>query len=335
VPQREVARRLFSAVVALLLLAPVLTTGWLVVTSAAFLTEFLAGDRLPLLSWITRAPTVRQLAVPGVAADIYEVESISCHLSRRAIIRVAVRRGVDRPHPICAGSSLVLVHGLAPEGKNDVRLRRAARLLARSGFAVAVPTITGLTGLRLRPGDIESVVETVRAMPGPVSIVGVSVGAGPALLAAADPRVREEVRAVLSLGGYASATELVRYYLSGDPRLTRMFVDANPDLMDASARQALVTGQVDALSPELRRLLDDLSPERVVGNIRGRLLIVHGREDPLVPVAQSTRLAEAARAAAPRVAIVGLVDHVGWRSGGRVLDALGLWAVTYDLIAGS
>ena len=47
-------------------------------------------------------------------------------------------------------------------------------------------------------------------------MVAVSVGAGPALLAAADPRVRDRVRARAGLGGYASARELVRFYLTGD-----------------------------------------------------------------------------------------------------------------------
>ena len=307
--------------------------GWSAVASAAFLVEFLSNDGARPLSWLTRAPTMHSLAIPGVAADLYDVARVRCHLPGRTAGTVRVR-DERHPHPICAGSSLVLAHGLAPEGKNDPRLRRAAELLARAGFAVAVPTIPGLTALRLRPADVETVVAAVDAMPPPVSVVGVSVGAGPALLAAADARVRDRVRAVMSLGGYASASDLARHYLGGDPRLTRLFVDANPDLMDESAQRALLTGRLDALSPELRRLLDDLSPERVVADIRGRLLIVHGREDPLVPYAQSERLAEAARAVKPRLAIVGLVGHVGGRLAVDVRDLADLWTVTYDLIAG-
>ena len=301
--------------------------------SAAFLVEFLSGDQIRALSWLTGAPTVRALTIPGVAADLHEVPGLGCHVPGRSAGAVAVA-GERQPHPICAGASLVLAHGLAPAGKDDPRLQRAAGLFARAGFAVAVPTIAGLTALRLRAADVETVVATVGAMPGPVSIVGVSVGAGPALLAAADVRVRDRVRAVLSLGGYASAPDLARHYLAGDPRLMRLFVEANPDLMDESAQRALVTGRLDELSPDLRRLLDDLSPERVVTALRGRLLIVHGREDPLVPYAQSVRLAEAARAAGPRVAIVGLVGHVGGRLAVDVRDLAGLWAITYDLIGG-
>ncbi|MFQ5946271.1 MAG: hypothetical protein ACE5NC_08485, partial [Anaerolineae bacterium] len=58
-----------------------------------------------------------------------------------------------RPVRSLAPTPLVLVHGLTPYGKDDPELRRAARLLARAGFAVAVPTLPELTRLRLRPGD--------------------------------------------------------------------------------------------------------------------------------------------------------------------------------------
>ena len=43
--------------------------------------------------------------------------------------------GLPRP------AGLVLVHGLAEAGKDEPRLREAARLLARAGWAVAVPSV--------------------------------------------------------------------------------------------------------------------------------------------------------------------------------------------------
>ena len=114
---------------------------------------------------------------------------------------------------------LVLVHGLSPEGKDDARLREAAGQLARAGWAVAVPTVRGLTALRLRPDDAGAVsasVQALRAAGYPrVAILGVSLGAGPALLAAAGPDIAGNVSAVLALGGYASTVELLRYTLTG------------------------------------------------------------------------------------------------------------------------
>src|SRR5207245_7697373 len=93
--------------------------------------------------------------------------------------------------------------------------------------------------------DVAPVVATLAARPAPTVVLGVSVGAGPALLAAADPRVRDRVRAVVSLGGYASAREVLRFWLTGvyeyggvkgrvahDPGPVNAFVRAHADRLE-------------------------------------------------------------------------------------------------------
>jgi pimeloyl-ACP methyl ester carboxylesterase len=313
VRQPQVVRDLLALLLAALLVAPVALTGWSAIAAAAFLVEFLSGSRWWPLSAVTPTPVVRPLAVPGVAADVHEG---LCPVGR-------------------AGCALVLVHGLAPAGKDDPRLRRAASLLARTGFAVAVPTIPGLTRRTLRAGDVEVVVRTIQTLPPPARLAGVSVGAGPALLAAADPRTRDRVVAVLSLGGYGSALELVRFHLRANPAIAREFVEANPDLVDASTRRALAARDLALLSPAARRYLEALSPERVAGQIRARLLLVHGRDDPLVPFGESLRLQAAARPGSARLAVVGVIGHVEQASVvARLADLARLWAVAYELVVG-
>jgi fermentation-respiration switch protein FrsA (DUF1100 family) len=339
VREPQVARRpLLLAALALLLVAPLLLrAGWTSVLSAAFLLEFLSAGRVPALTAITPEPVRAPLPVPGVAADLYTGAECAGYVADARTD--APSAGLPGRSGAAAGDgwrgracSLVLVHGLAPAGKDDPRLRRAARLLARTGAAVAVPTVPGLTRLSLDAEDVEAVVATIAAMPPPVRVVGISVGAGPALLAAADPRVRDRVALVLSLGGYASARELARFYVTGHPDLARRFAEANPDLMDPTARRALATGDLEHLSPALRRRLDALSPARVVADLRARLLIVHGRDDPAVPFTESLRLAAAARALRPRVVIVGAIAHVEGGGHRQILDLLLLWAVTRELL---
>jgi fermentation-respiration switch protein FrsA (DUF1100 family) len=180
------------------------------------------------------------------------------------------------------------------------------------------------------------------------------VGAGPALLAAADPRVRERVSAVLSLGGYASAVEVLRFWLTGayayegvrgrvehDPELVRMFLRANADRLDPASRAALEAADreaagrlLDAPPPDLRRYLDALSPIRVASGIGARLILVHGRADRAVPYTESLRLA-AARPDRTTLVLVGLVEHVegarvrGWSD---ARDLFALWRVMYALL---
>ena len=327
--QPEVAR--FTVLVlALAVVAPVACAGRTALLAGAFLVEFLTQGRPAVLSALTDPPTRRPLAPLETGADLW------------------VHAGLD------AGRPLVLAHGFAPEGKDDPRVRDAAALLARAGFDVAVPTIPGLTRGRLGPEDVEPVIGALAARDGRTVLVGVSVGAGPALLAAADPRVGERVSAVLSLGGYASAVEVLRFWLTGafayegvrgrvdhDPELVRMFLRANADRLDGASRAALeatdrtATGRLlDAPPPDLQRYLDALSPIRVAPGIGAHLILVHGRADRAVPYTESLRLA-ASRPGRTTLVLVGLVEHVEGASGrgwSEVRDLFALWRVMYALL---
>jgi pimeloyl-ACP methyl ester carboxylesterase len=300
VRQPEVAR-LLTLLAAALLVVPVVRAGLRLLLASAFVVEFLSAGAARPLSALTAPPHREPLPVAG--AD------------------------VDRWVPPLGGPPLVLVHGYAPGGKDEPRVRDAAALLARAGFDVAVPTIPGLTRGRLRPDDVRPVVTTLAARAAPTIVVAVSVGAGPALLAAADPAVRDRVGLVLSLGGYASAPEVLRFFLTGEyawgdvrgrvvhePQVVRAFLEANGDLLDTSAREALADpARAAALlaspSPAVAGLLEALSPERVAGRIGARLVLVHGLDDRAVPYTESLRLA-AARPARTRVVLVGVLDHV-------------------------
>jgi pimeloyl-ACP methyl ester carboxylesterase len=324
VRQPEVAR-LLSLVAAALLVVPVARAAGDLLVAVAFLIEFLSAGHTRPLTALTAAP--RRLALPVDGAE------------------------VDR-WTGGGGVPLVLVHGYAPAGKDEPRVQEAAALLARAGFDVAVPTIPGLTRGRLRPDDVRPVVATLAARDAPTVVVAVSVGAGPALLAAADPSVRDRTRVVLSLGGYASAPELLRFFVTGeyafgatrgrvvhDPAVVGWFLEANADLLDVSTQVALAdparaAASLAAPTPAIADLLMRLSPERVAGQIHARLVLVHGVDDPSVPFTESLRLA-AARPERTRVVLVHLVQHVegarvtAWSTALRELAALAV--VVYGL----
>ena len=318
------ARLLLAGLLAL----PALGTAWTQAETAAFLAEFLGQGRWRPLSAMTQEPALRPLG-PGL--DLYASPAL-----RRL-------------------PGLVLVHGLSPEGKDEPRLQEAARLLARAGWAVAVPTVEGLTVLRLRPDDAGAVAGAVRALHAAgyrAAVLGVSLGAGPALLAAADPSVAGGLTAVLALGGYASATELLRFTLTGayafeaetgrapvHEEAIAQFARANGELVDAAGRRLVDNRDPAAfdrlaaeLPPSTRALLDALSPGRAIGGLRAPLFLIHGRQDRAVPFTESRRLAAAARAAGRpvRLAIVGGVSHVeaGRRAAG-LADLARLWAAFY------
>lgn len=299
--------------------------------AAAFLIEFLSGGAVPVLSSLTPAPRRLPADLREARADRY--------------VRPALAPAVP----------LVLVHGVTAEGKDDPRAVRAAGLLARAGFSVLVPSVPGLMAGRLRPADVEPVVAAVAAAAGRrVVVLGVSIGAGPALLAAADDRVRDRVAAVVTLGGYASAHELVRFFLTGDygfgphrghvrhdPAVVEAFLGVNADLLGGHDPRRLARDEVAArrfladLPADTRALLTRLSPVSVVAVVRARLLLVHGRGDRAVPFTEALRL-HAARPVRSRVLLLGSVDHV--EAGPVALvrsahDLLALWSVMYALRA--
>ena len=320
---------------ALVLSLPALISGWSLAGSALFLVEFLSEGRWRPLSAITPAVAARPL--PASAGG----RAIPTDLYTRASFGRA--------------PGLVLVHGLARRGKDDPRLREAASLLARDGWAVAVPTVEGLTVLRLRPDDAVAVIAAVRGLEQagyrPVAILAVSLGAGPALLAAADPSVASSVSAVLALGGYASVVELLRYTLTGAYRFDGIggrrpvnepaiaeFARANAELVDGAGGRLVDNRDPQALDrlvaelpPGVRQLLAALSPENHLGRLRAPLFLIHGRDDPAVPFTESLRLERAARAAGrpARTVIVGSLGHVEpeLRAGPR--DLLRLWVGFY------
>jgi pimeloyl-ACP methyl ester carboxylesterase len=308
--------------------------------TTAFLAEFLGEGRWRALSWITEPPltTPLDLGSAGVpaAADLHLVPG-----------------SARRP-------GLVLVHGLAEAGKDDARVRDAAGLLARAGWAVAVPGVPGLTRMRLRPEDARPVEAAARALAGaghrPVALVAVSLGAGPAVIAAAELSASHApalpLSAILLLGGYASSRGLLRFALTGDgPRASApggrpmsdeaiaRFVDANAELLDHSDRAALLTSrdsaQVDALlaalSPSTRQILDRLSPEAHLPRIESPIFLVHGRQDPVVPFTETLQLERVARSAGHRVrlALVGAVNHVEGGRAHALADTWRLWATFY------
>jgi pimeloyl-ACP methyl ester carboxylesterase len=334
-PRLSAAGRL---VWALLLALPFLVSAWTLILTTSFLAEFLGQGRWRPLSQLTGEPLVRSLveslpaSTRSVPVDLYS--------------RPALRRA----------PGLVVAHGLAPAGKDDPRLREAAGLLARSGFTVAVPTVESLTVLRLRPEDANAVKAGVKALRAAgcrrVAVLGISLGAGPALLAASDPVVASELSAVLALGGYASAVELLRYTLTGtyafgdvagraatilEPAIAQ-FARANAELLDEAGQRlvdnrdpAAVDERVRALPRRTRDLLEALSPERTIGTLRAPLFLIHGRQDPAVPFTESLRLDAAARAAGrpARTAIVGAVGHVDADLRAGLADLLRLWAAFY------
>jgi dienelactone hydrolase len=122
-----------------------------------------------------------------------------------------------------AGSSVLLVSGVHPDGIDEPRLVDLARDLAATGVTVVTPEIPDLMQYRLtaRVTDtIEHAAEWMadqRALSGSnrIGMIGVSFSGGLSVVAAGRPSLRDRVAYVLSFGGHGNLPRVLRYFCTG------------------------------------------------------------------------------------------------------------------------
>ncbi len=297
--------------------------------------------------------------------------------------------------PADAEAALVLVPGVVPEGKDHPLLVDLAQTLARARFAVLVPDIASLRGQKVSPADAGSIAAAIAWLASclpqgdgaPVGVMAISYAVGPAVLAALQPGIAEDVRFLVAIGGYYDLEAVVTFfttgfYHSGPDQPWRqgtpnaygkwVFVAANAERLDDPADRAALAAMaarklrdLDAevadleagLGPQgqaVTALLDNRDPERVPGliqklpeavrsdlaaldlaaqdlsRLKARLLLVHGRDDPIIPSTESEALAAAAPDAA--LYLVDSLTHVELGPAG-LIDGFKLWRAIYWLLS--
>jgi hypothetical protein len=295
-----------------------------------------------------------------------------------------------------ARASVVVVPGIVRLGKDDPRIVAFAQTMARAQFLVFVPDLQSLRELSIRSGDADELsalvwhiaaTETAGAEKS-VGIVAFSYAAGPAILAAMNPKTRRLVRFVYAVGAYYDIVSLGTYLTTGHFRenpdrpwqkqmpasyATWIFVhssaawledpadrrslkamseaklaDPDADVGDIAA-QLGVEGQAvnrlvlnsdpekaplliselpASLLAELHRL--DLRP-RNMADLKATLILIHGRDDTLIPYSESIRLAAASDADRTHLFVIGSLAHVNLGSGG-LTDFWMLWRASYLML---
>ena len=304
-----------------------------------------------------------------------------------------------------AAAAIVLVPGAVPHGKDDAQLVAFAQTLARARFAVLAPELTGLRQLRLHPGAAREVADAVvylasradLAPAGRVGIAAFSYAVGPALLAALEPDVRDQLRFILGVGGYHDLARTVSYFTTGrfphegrwyalEPNPYGQLVFAKTSLPYLSApdrallermvelrlqdRSADIAPLAPGLGPPgaaVHALLSNTDPTRVaqllaalpaplgadiaalslhdkdLAGLKARLILLHGKNDNLIPFPQSIALAAAVPPGQARLFLINrLLGHVdlslghllSWQFLSRELpDAWRLWRAVDALLA--
>jgi putative flippase GtrA len=147
---------------------------------------------------LTRAPSVAEEELAGRAARVY----------------TPARSG---PWP-----AAVVLNGATPLGNRHRAVQRLASGLARAGYLAVLPELPGLESGEVDAQTAEATVAVgaaVAARPdvqdGRVALLGVSTGAGLALLAASDERLRREVSVVAAVAPFADLRLVLRLATTG------------------------------------------------------------------------------------------------------------------------
>lgn len=258
------------------------------------------------------------LAVRGVATatvleglDLGVPRPLAPEVARRSTTVGGVE--VDRYEPV-GGShraaqrpAIVLVPGATPDGREDRRVIAIATAIARAQRSVVVPELA-VYGEDLLVGDLDRIVAVTAGAADTndgVVLAGLSFGGSLALIAAADPAVRDQVRLVATFGAYADLAGVVQAAITGvslvdgqripwqaDPRAQEVVRGQLLELVDERARTALEAAldrelDPDALPAALRSLHDLLvegEPDRVMAHLDAAPEVVRERIDAVSPV---------------------------------------------------
>lgn len=210
--------------------------------------------------WLSAGRFVRGFVRPD--PELAE-EQVRLQSGAREVEGTLYRPAGGRPAP-----AWVVLHGVTVPGRRHPSLVRFARALAAAGHVVLLPDVPVWRALEMHPaaaGDAIAGADDYLAtrpdvLPGPVNVVGFSVGATQALIAAAEPRLRERVDRVVGFGGYCDLKRTLVCMCTGEHewRGTRHRVQPDPygRWLIAGAYLTRVPGfeRMDAVAAGLRRL---------------------------------------------------------------------------------
>jgi len=254
------------------------------------------------------APEVvrEQGVLGGVEVDRYRPVAAERRGRLPDSVTVSNPRATSRP-------AIVLLPGATPPGRDDRRVVAIATAIARADRVVLVPELE-VYGEQLLPSDIERITDVAIAaaaeQPG-VVLAGLSFGGSLGVIAAADPRLDDQVPLVATFGAYADLAGVVQAVTTGvslvegeavgwdpDPRAAEVVREQLLGLLDPGDRTQVVAAlddhlDVAELRPELRAvhdLLTDPDPARTFEHLAAAPPRVQQRIAEVSPVRAAPEL---------------------------------------------
>ena len=266
-------------------------------------------------AWFFYDKNARAIVNLGQARDLDPAR-----LGTSEVLQVQTRDGatieayLTAPPHGAPGPLVVLPHG-GPEVRDTPSWDRRVQVLAAQGWWVLRPNFRGSGGYGqsfARQGwtrwgdrmqeDVEDAVTTAIALrgldAGKVAIMGTSYGGYAALMGAV--RRPDLYKAAISICGLGDLVEMMEWENRQDDTPGKLIYEFwTKRIGDPAA---------------VRPTLEAASPRRRAAEIVCPVLLIHGVEDPIVPLIQSRRMRDALRAAGRTVELVEIEDfgHADW-----------------------
>jgi len=212
-----------------------------------------------------------------------------------------------------SGPVVIYVNAATPLGVEEPFVQRLLGGLARAGFVAVAPELPCVRDGEMTSRTVEALVTASEAAGPRVALVGLSTGAGLAILAAADERLAPRVVGVMAIAPFASLKNVLRLGTTGvyedrpypaaplvahaaarslaacapeDPAVPPLLENRDPRRFDALYAQ---------LEPTTRALLTDLSPLTHIDRVLAPVELASEPNDSFFPLRESQLLARAGR----------------------------------------
>ncbi len=159
--------------------------------------------------------------VPWVirALTMYPVQTQEVQFATEAgVVRARIYRPIGQ-HGSAYPPGLVVLHGVHHLGMEEPRLVSFATAMASCGLTVLTPQLPGIANYHVGENDVEVIGESARWLTGqtgaPVGLLGLSFSGGLALVAAANPAYRNNIKFVLAVGAHDAMSHVANFYLTG------------------------------------------------------------------------------------------------------------------------
>ena len=308
--RRKIPRRVTFGVLALLLVLSGMLWARPIETHAKtllLLSEVFPQAPVKPLSVLTDPPVHRKIQLASqqgtIVADLFVPTPRSGHSGRHTT------------------PAVMLAMGVKTKARDKPLLLNFAQALSRLGYVVLWPRLQALDqGLSMleQPDTFIVSFRYLKGLdsvaPHRIALMGISVGSSVAFVAAADPRINTDVRALIFFGGYHDIVDYLASLATGMSSFNNRTIEWHPSreairhvreiLQAANARgvaQAFAAAakirtleEAEALlrSAPARELvrLKHVSPSEHIDTFQARIFILHDKGDDFVPYFESVKL---------------------------------------------